>query len=175
MMKLASLILFIGVACQPPCYPEIHYSNFTNYPTPAEGLTPEDADLLSRVAACLAPLRQHWLSSEEAQAAECLPRENAVLEVRSCLRVAVAPDWSYGSCGGMEQVFPCQIGPERCLEKGLHPTLACPCMCRAQIQDETTIWITPNRKLLAAYAVTMLTGCLSPWTSTLAPCSNLPP
>lgn len=172
MRRLLPLFL---LACGPqPCYPETRLSSFTGYEAPAEAPAADVMEQLRAVEACLAPLRSQWLSPEEEVAAECIGRSAAALELRSCLRVAVAPDWRLSQCSG-EQVFPCAIGPERCLEKGQQPTAACPCMCRATIQDQTTIWITPNRRLLSAYAVTMLTGCLSPWTPTLAPCSNLPP
>lgn len=134
----------------------------------------EVMEQLRQVEVCLAPLKTQWLSPEEEIEAECWGHNAAALEIRSCLRVAVVPDWTL-SCDGTEQVFSCRIGPQRCIEKGQMPTAECPCRCRATIQDQTTIWITPNKRLLSAYTVTMLTGCLSPWTPTLAPCSNLTP
>lgn len=167
-----SILLLLACGSQ-PCYPEIDYRNFTAYRQPVDPPDQTILEQLHRVEACLAPLRSQWLSPAEEQEAECLGRAAAVLELRTCLRVAVAPDWHL-SCTG-EQVFPCSIGPERCQQKGQLPTEACPCSCRAQIQDMTTIWITPNKKLLSAYAVTLLTGCLNPWTSHLVSCSNITP
>jgi hypothetical protein len=170
-MKYLSILLLL--ACSPvPCYPESGLSNFTSYQTPKEEPSLEIMAQLRQVEACLAPLKTTWLSDEEAKAAECYGRSAASLELRACMRVAVAPDWYTSTCTG-EQVFNCSIGNARCLEKGITPTAECPCSCRAQIQDTTTIWITPNRKLLSAYAVTLLTGCLSPWTPTLVKCSNI--
>lgn len=166
---LAALIL----NCKPgPCYPEARLTSTTAYPEPNSLPDADIMDQLHHVEACLRPLRDHWLSDEEAAAAECFGRAAAVLELRSCLRVDIAPDWYTSACTG-EEVFPCKTGPERCLEKGETPTQQCPCRCRGQIQGGTTIWITPNKKLLSASAVTLLTGCLSPWTPSLAPCSNI--
>jgi hypothetical protein len=173
MDKLAKTLCCLSlISCSQPCYPEFDFSNFTNYPTPVDDSARQDQIVLQKVYECLQPLNDQWLSANEAQQAECWIKPR--IELRSCVKVAVVPDWRL-SCDGSEEVFPCEIGPERCLEKGQHPTSQCPCMCRAQIQDATTIWVTPNRKLLAAYAVTIMTGCLSPWTPSLAPCSNIKP
>lgn len=164
-MKWLFLVL---AACQePPCYPESGLSNYTDFPTPLES-DPTLQPVMDAVVRCLEPLNRSWLTPEEATAAECLgPRR---IEVRSCIRLAVVPEWHVSECTG-EQVFECSVGPQRCLEKGQHGE--CPCSCRAQIQDETTVWTTPNRRLLAAYIVTLLTGCLSPWTPSLEKCSSI--
>lgn len=160
-----------SLACQTPCYPESGLSNFTSYEAPA-GVDPDSKPVLDAVVRCLEPLNQDWLTPEESAMAECLgPRK---IEVRACLRIGVVPDWYESKCSG-EQVFSCEVGPQRCLEKGQVLTPECPCSCRAQVQDNTTVWTTPNRKLLAAYITTLLTGCLSPWTTRLAPCSNIRP
>lgn len=169
-----ALLCFMATSCREPCYPETRLANFTSYTEPVNAPTADILAQLEEVEACLAPLKTKWLSDEENAQAECIGRSGAALELRSCLRVAVAPDWHL-NCSGTEQVFTCSVGPQRCLEKGQYPTPECPCSCRAQIQDQTTIWVTPNKKLLSAYAVTLLTGCLSPWTPTLAPCSNISP
>lgn len=170
-LRTPALILLLAGCQEPQCYPESGLSNFTNYPTPAES-DPTLQPVLDAVVRCLEPLNRHWLTPEEATTAECLgPRH---IEARACIRLAVVPEWHW-NCDGTEQVFSCSVGPQRCLEKGQVPTPACPCSCRAQIQDNTTVWTAPNQKLLAAYIVTLLTGCLSPWTPTLAPCSNIRP
>ena len=171
-------VVTIGAACRPaPCYPEASYSDFTAYQTPDYPPAPEYRAVLEKVVACLEPLKEHWLSPEEFTAAECV-NPHPTIELRSCIKVGVPPDWYVSGITG-EEVFPCSIGPQRCIEKGLCPPGAtaaeCPCHCRAQIQDETTIWTAPNGKLLAAYAITLLTSCLSPWTPSLAPCANIRP
>lgn len=148
------------------CYPETGYWNYTNYPAPTQDLDPGDREILAKVEACLAPLKEHWLSPEEAKEAECLG--TPTFEVRSCLKVAVAPTWHISECTG-EEVFDCNVPMASCAIKGQDG--GCPCSCRAMIQDDTVIWVTPNRKLLPAYAVTLLTGCINPWTKTLAHCS----
>lgn len=167
-----SLSFIFLVACQTqPCYPEDDLTNFTDFAAPAVS-DPGSVATLAAVVQCLAPLNQMWLSDQEAMDAECLgPRH---IEVRSCLKIGIVTDWHLSPCTG-EEVFLCDVGPERCEEKNETPTAECPCSCRAQIQDDTVVWSTPNHRLLAAYLVTLLTGCLSPWTSTLAPCSSLTP
>jgi hypothetical protein len=150
------------------CYPEANYPNRTSFPS-VTGVSPEDMLVLRKVEACLNPLRYQWLSPEEQKEAQCVGSPTFV--IRSCLAVAVAPTWHTSMCSG-EQVFPCNVDDISCEEKGLHPTWLCPCSCRAIIQDDTVIWVTPNRKLLPAYAVTLLTGCNRPWTEHLAPCSS---
>src|SRR5258706_6836843 len=172
--RLQAPLILIAGCVEAPCYPETRLSNFTSYQEPADGPSAADLDQVRRVEACLAPLRDKWLRDDEAAAAECDGRRGAALELRACLKVAVAPDW-YTSPYSGEQIFPCSVGPQRCLEKGQVVDDEHPCQCRAQIQDMTTIWVTPNRRLLSAYVVTVMTGCLSPWTPTLAPCSNIKP
>lgn len=174
-MKYLSLLLFFFiVSCQTyePCYPELGYRNWTSYPAPDGGMDPVAAKVLKDVETCLAPLKDNWISRDEQIRAECWGRQT--LQLRSCLQVSVPPDWYVSQCSG-EQVFPCDIGPERCLQKGLVPDGGCPCRCRAQIQDGTVIWTTPNYRLLAATAVTVMTDCLSPWTEHLSPCSSIRP
>lgn len=162
-------IFLMLLSCSAPCYPEVDYPNYTDYSRgdPAPGAQ----KVIDSVLDCLAPLKTQWLSPEEAQEAQCYGQP--VLEQRACLQVLVAPDWYTSTCTG-EQVFPCQVGPQRCEEKGQEPTQSCPCACRAQIQDEGTIYVTPNMKLLPAYLVTLFTSCRNPWTPSLLPCSRSP-
>jgi hypothetical protein len=150
------------------------YANYTSYATPEYEPAPEFRHVLEKVQECLRPLRNKPLSKEEFAEAECYG--TPTLELRSCIRVGVPPDWYISKITGI-QVFPCTVGPQRCIEKGLCPVGAtaaeCPCACRAQIQDETTIWTVPEGRLLSSSVVTLLTGCINPWTPSLAPCSNI--
>jgi hypothetical protein len=165
--------LILASCVEPQCYPEANYPNWTRYPEPLDPPADVDMQTLIKVRDCLAPLQARGgLSPEESRAAECYG--TPTYEIRSCIKVAVAPDWHKSACSGQE-VFPCSVGDSPCKAKGQVPTAQCPCYCRAMIQNNTTIWVTPNRKLLPAYAVTMLTGCNNPWTPSLAPCSNLTP
>lgn len=165
-MKRLALILALA-SCGKPCY-ETGYGNYTSYPEPDTSI-PEAQAVIDRVLACLEPLKTTWLSPEEAAEAQCYGTPD--IRQKSCLRVAIPPDWRVSACSG-EQVFPCQVPDASCLQKGQTPTAQCPCMCRAMIQDDTTVWTTPNLKLLPAYLTTLLTGCRNPWTPTLAKCAS---
>jgi len=167
---IIAILCLVWVGCrEPQCYPEANYWNYTNYPHPTGEPDPADRKILEKVAECLAPLKEHWLSPEEAKEAECYG--TPTLELRSCIKVGIPPTVHISACTG-EEVFECNVPVESCLTKGQDG--GCPCYCRAMIQDNTVIWVTPNRKLLPAYAVTLLTGCYNPWTATLAPCSAPP-
>lgn len=168
---LAVYMLALGCSkppAPPQCYPEANYPNYTNY-GPGTMLSTEDRATLDRVAACLAPLKTTPLTSDELWEAQCYG--SAALEVRDCVKVATAPDWYVSKCTG-EQFFPCGVPLESCQVKGLVPTAECPCACRAMIENNTTIWATPNRRLLPGYAVTLMTGCNYPWVGRLAACSS---
>ncbi len=153
------------------CYPEANYPNYTQYAEyPLEGLDQALVDSTVRnVVECLAPLKKQWLTPQETYEAQCYGMPT--LEIRSCMLVKLAPDWYTSKCSG-EQIFPCNVPLVSCTSKGFIPTAECPCACRAMIQDNTTIIVTPNLKLLPAYLTTLLTSCNNPWTETLAKCSD---
>ncbi len=83
---------------------------------------------------------------------------------RTCLLVKVAPDWYYSDCSG-QQLFPCDIDIQVCLDKEL--TLEdldeCPCNCRATIQDDNTIIVTPDLLLYRGELARMVIGENNPW------------
>lgn len=152
------LLLALGLwGCSSECYPETRYWNYTDFPTPTSSPTPEDLAIAREVEQCLAPLKSQWLTLEEARASGCVG--TPTLEVRECLKIAV-PEWHISECTG-EQVFVCSVPTASCDAKG--QDAGCPCYCRAMIQDNTVVWTTPNRKLLRAYLVTLMTGCYNPW------------
>lgn len=124
---------------------------------------------LQRTLSCIQNIAQTGFTDEEFTKGECWTRQIDT-DFRECLEIKVAPDWTY-NCSGTEQVFPCNIGDQRCLEKGQTPTPECPCRCRGVIQDNMIV-VTPNLRLLNATFTTMLTGCLSPWVGRLAECSR---
>ncbi len=159
---------------KPECYPEALYGNYTQYKElPVGGLDSALLDSTTQaVVECLAPLKMQWLTPQEATDAQCYGYPT--LELRSCLQVRLAPDWYVSKCSG-EQLFPCSVPYASCAQKGLTPNKECPCACRAMIQDDTMIIVTPNLKLYPAYLTTLLTGCNNPWTPSLAKCSNLYP
>lgn len=169
MKRVAAVALLTSCTGVPQCYPETDFPNYTAYPTPGE-TTPSDTATLHRVAECLEPLKYKWLTPEESKAAQCYG--SPTLEVRDCAQVAVAPDWYVSEYSG-EEIFPCDVPQASCAAKGQTANASFPCSCRAIIQDNGVVWVTPNRKLLPAYAVTLLTGCMNPWVvPELAKCAS---
>jgi hypothetical protein len=83
---------------------------------------------------------------------------------RDCLTVKVAPDWYISPCSGQE-LFPCEMPEQVCLDKELteEDLEVCPCSCRAIIQDETTVVVTPNLLLYRGELARMITGENNPW------------
>ncbi len=183
MWRIYVVALMVG-SCSNQCYPEADYPNYTSYPVTVTGTTdkgvhlddpdhqldPKKVDqVIARVENCLSQFHITPLDGAESAAAQCygIP----TLEVRQCLVVKVAPDWHVSKCT-QEEVFPCDVPFASCAEKGFTPTVGCPCSCRAMIQDNTVLIITPNMRLFPAYLTTLLTGCNSPWTTRLAQCSD---
>lgn len=159
MKRIAAALALASCSAQ-QCYPETEFPNYTAYPQGGE-TSSSDAEILARVSECLSPLRTKWLTPAESDEALCYG--SPTLEVRSCVHVSVAPDWYVSQYSG-EEIFPCDVPGASCAAKGQPLDAGFACSCRAMIQDNTTIWVTPNRKLLPAYAVTLLTGCMNPWT-----------
>jgi hypothetical protein len=86
---------------------------------------------------------------------------------RSCLIVKVVPP-VYSACSTWEHL-PAEADPRFCRDKGLEPTLECPCLWRSAIQDDYVL-VTPP----AMYAwdiVRMYTGCNNLWGSPFAVCA----
>jgi hypothetical protein len=171
MKRIIFYLFLLSCNTRPPCYEEANYPNYTQYnELPIGGLDQALVDSTTQnVVNCLAPLKEHWLSDEEASEAQCYGGH--ALEIRSCLQVRLAPDWYVSKCSG-EQLFPCNVPFASCALKGQVPTEGCWCHCRAMIQDNTTIIVTPNLRLYPAYLTTLLTGCNYPWTKSLAKCSD---
>ena len=96
------------------------------------------------------------LTEEERRAAWCTGE--VVPEIRSCLVIKAAPEWRY-SCDGRTQVFSCNAPDASCRAKGLEPTAACPCSCRAAVQDNSILITAPNLELVPWRLTEMLTGC----------------
>jgi len=92
-------------------------------------------------------------------------------ELKACLRIQVATNWRVDECSP-EQKFPCAIGPGSCQMKGQSPDANCPCMCRAVIQQNRTVVITPNMKLLPAALTQLFSGCDHVWQGELATCAG---
>lgn len=181
---LGTLLL---VSCQSgtydTCYLNYGFRNYTNYKIQVTGSTelgilvddPLNQLDLQKIDSIIQEVVQCTKDAtfnrtpEELAANECFT-DKTDISVKSCLTIKTAPDWHISSCTG-EQVFSCNVGNTRCQEKGQNNP-GCICSCRAAIQDSDVIVTTPNLKLLPAYLVTVLTGCLSPWSGRLAECSR---
>ena len=191
MWRLAVLLCVIFLAGCPTtgqdttCYPTHGFSNFTNYTfnpsyvAPQFGVEVDDPKgeidilqldgTLANVEQCMQQFVDQPLTAEESKASDCVGQVDT--KVHSCLQIKLASDWHLSACT-QEQVFSCNVGNQRCNEKGQTPTEQCPCSCRAIVQDNRKIILTPNLKLLPANLDTLMTGCLSPWSGRLAKCAS---
>jgi hypothetical protein len=167
------------VPCYDPNYPDMTNGGFKFTGKTPMGIEVDDpnheldmdrVDAITKdVVACVKNIADHgYISNQEAIDAQCYGVWEP--EIKSCLKVRV-PEWSVSKCSG-EQLFSCNVPDASCLQKGSVPTAECPCRCRAMIEHGAIVLTTPNLKLYPAYLVTMITGCGSPWTPTLAPCAN---
>lgn len=90
---------------------------------------------------------------------------------RECLTVKISPDWRVSTCSEeYMEVFPCEINPQVCIDKGLEITDECPCMCRSTIQDENVVVTTPNLYLFRGELARQMTGCNNPWFGAVSAC-----
>lgn len=125
---------------------------------------------VNAVAVCLERFQEP--TQEQRVAMECLPGVIRRDVDRKAFDVYLADDWRPACRDPKEQTFPCQIGPQGCLAKGLDPTPECPCMCRSVVQSNRTIITTPNLKLFPAELVRLVTGCNVVWAGPLAECAQ---
>lgn len=185
-MKLFTALIFLAsCARNDHCYPEYRFDAFTSYPitrteNTATGIGLDDPkyelsptrieQTIHNVSDCIKAMVDGGYTDEEFIGGECSNR-TIDAEIRQCLVIKVAPDWKVSPCSG-EQIFPCNVGEYRCLQKGQTPNPQCPCSCRGLLQDGQAVIITPNMKLLPATLVTLFTGCLSPWVGRLGGCSS---
>ena len=180
-MKPWALLLFLS--CSQPCYQNDWARNYTDVqPTGAWRRTPAgllvddprqelDLERLDRAtAATLACLNRIWpiMTAAERQQAYCTGVP--ALEIRTCLRVQV-PSWHVSTCTGAE-IFSCSVPATSCEAKGQTPTPACPCSCRAIIQDQSVILTAPNLELYPAQLSQLLTGCDQIWSTPLSACGS---
>ena len=82
---------------------------------------------------------------------------------RTFFKVKVAPDWYISKCSG-QQLFPCDDDGHGCEDKDLPITEECPCNCRARIQNNNIIVVTPNLLLYRAELARMVTKRNNPWS-----------
>lgn len=151
MFRYLPTILLIG--CLTPCYHN-DYANITNYEVISDTSTPDGISVDS--SGFLIDLNE--IDRLVTEFENCYGTVN-----RECLTVKVAPDWYVSECSG-QQLFPCDIDEAICIEqKKVTPTKECPCNCRAMIQDENTIIVTPDLRLLQGELARMVSGFNNPW------------
>lgn len=186
---ILSVLMAIFNPAPKPKYPSHNFGNFTHYKVNATTKTPKygigvddpkgELDLvkldatLTNIENCMAKFATEPLTKEESVASECYGGVD--LKVHPPMIVKVAPDWKLQTekskfTGEFEQLFSCDVGEQRCIEKGLTPDPAHPCSCRAEIQDQTTIITVPKMTVFPAMVVTIMTGCLNPWKGRLNAC-----
>jgi hypothetical protein len=157
-ITLLCLILIIG--CRDPCYYN-NYRNITNYNinpqiTLKSGIKVDDPEN---------ELDLIYLNKLTNELEKC---SNLNIK-RECLTIKVPPDWKISTCSG-EEIFPCNMPVKVCEDKDLILTEDCPCSCRAIIQHENTIIVTPNLKLYNAELIRMITGENNPWLLDIKHC-----
>lgn len=162
MTKCILLILFCGLllTCQEPCYYN-SYLSITEYE--------EDIDLQTAKGIQVTSNNQEIDLIEIDRQVDAL--ENCLNQSirRECFRILVAPDWYISKCSGQE-LFPCRMPIKVCEDKDIIITEECPCNCRAIIQDENIIIVTPNLYLLRAELARMVTGINNPWIPPIGSC-----
>ena len=81
----------------------------------------------------------------------------------NCVKALVPPDTYISPCSGRE-LFPCNINPQLCIDKGITPTEECPCACRGAIQDNLIIVTVPSLITFKGELTRLITGINNPWT-----------
>jgi hypothetical protein len=99
--------------------------------------------------------------------------DEKVLELESCLgisidygciNVLVPPDTYISPCSDQE-LFPCTINPQLCLDKGITPTEECLCACRGAIQNNSIIVTVSSLVTFKGELTRLITGVNNPWTN----------
>lgn len=194
MKACLSFIVMSALGCSAGStgYPSHNFSNFTNYDVAVTAYTPQygigvddpknELDLikldktLSNIEQCMQQFVSEPLTEAEFSEGECFGGQD--FSVHDPLIIKVAPDWTLEDqpnqfTGQLEQTFLCDVGPDRCVEKGLTPTAEHPCnKCRAIVQNQTTVVTVPRMTVMPANVITVMTGCLDPWHGRLATCAS---
>jgi len=135
------------------CYDNL-YKNVTNYSYNIETYTPDGIPVVTNNY----KINLYKIDAMINQVELCLE----MYLKRDCFSVVIPHDVYISPCSG-QQLFPCDIDPIHCEEKGIIPTEQCPCNCRATIQDENIIITTPNLLLFKAELIRMMTGINNIW------------
>ncbi len=179
-------------SCGQPCYPERNYQSVTYYDVNVDRYTPKgiglddpkneawklDADevdwQVDDLERCMNKgFAENPVLSEESNPVvtfsgqtfqNCTRSEfYEKIEIRrDCLTVKVPDDLYQSKCGD-QMLFPCDVDPQACLDKGVTPTEECPCACRAIIQDDSCIITNPAMSVFRGELARMVTGCNNSW------------
>jgi len=182
-------------SCHPKemvCYGSNNYKNITDYDVvpdvytangigidnsnnPEWQLNPVEIDfMVDSLEECLnANFKANPIIPEDiASSANCYRKDfsEGITIVRNCISVKVPDDLYRSSCSG-KLLFRCDVDPQLCLDKGLEPNPACPCSCRAMIQDNNCIITEPTFEVFKGELARMVTSCNNPWrVGQIAPC-----
>jgi hypothetical protein len=110
------------------------------------------------------------ISDSVAKESRCLSTIELPFD-RECITIKIPDDWHVG-CSG-EQLLSIPAPLEGCTIKNENYPIECGCYWRGAVQDNRTIVVTPNLKLLPDWLIRTSTGCLNPWGSTeLSECAQ---
>ncbi len=84
---------------------------------------------------------------------------------RDCITVKV-PDDLYTSMDGKRLLFPCDVNPQLCKDKGFEDATKETCNCRATVQDGNYVITEPRLEVFRAELARIVTGCNNPWVIT---------
>lgn len=182
---------------QDECYLN-NYQNITNYKVEATEYTPKGIAIdqpinpehqldpneidwqVDELEKCLNEnFKANPIISEEDASPEngwCYQRKfDKPIEIkRECLEVKVPDDLYQSVCSG-QWLFPCDINPQACRDKGLEPEERCNCDCRAMIQDNNKIITNHKLNVFRGELARIITNCNNPWVvEQIRPCLTNP-
>lgn len=191
-IQLVLAICLIGFGCDDNCYRN-YYQNITDYEISINSITPNGVNVddsgfyvdleeidrqIDEMETCVQNALAGGIDLAIARTQGCRDESwnyrvdfSGISVLRECLTVKIAPDWYVSHCSeDYMEIFPCDISPQVCIDKGLEITDECPCRCRSAIQDENIVITTPNLYLFRGELARMITGCNNPWFSPISQC-----
>lgn len=179
------LYLLLLLGCREPEWRyDGHFANVTAYSIAPTQMTPQGLNVdasgswvdlaaidakVDAVEQCLQGLYPDGvLPATMVATGHCLQNHFSPRVHREALVIKVAPNWHVG-CSG-EQQFSCAVDPQLCVDKGLVPTVQCPCQCRSAIQDQDIIVTTPDLRMLDHDLIRIVTSCNYIWVDPLQGC-----
>lgn len=126
---------------------------------------------VDKIEACLRPLLRQYshLTEDQRKAWGCWPRDYKDEPLkRNCFAIKLVPPVQ--GCMGWD-MLPDRAPDQGCIDKGLTPTVECPCRWREVIQGDSLI-VTTSTRMPLWDLVSIVTGCAGPgaWNSPFAKC-----